>query len=467
MAPLVQMDRVPVGWWGDLRRPRSGLAFADCVSLPYLLWLGLWLGINTGPWVLRQMPTTPVGWVHFARTVFPFFAMIVAGALLRNRGGGRLWGQTGPARLWFVYGLVSLLACVSAPYLSGAIYWSVMYLAVFPIMLLALEERDPLGSVIRLNRFNFLVATLFLVAMMVVARDALFVGSGLETSAYGVINRAAAIEGAPVSRSSGFARFGGVVGILSVVYLWQTQGWKRVLWVIPFLLATMFLYTLQSRGATVAYVVSLVFLIGLRSFESRRVLLVPAAVLLGLVLFAGSIPFEQIKEHLTRGEDLEQLQTFGGRTATWERAYPVIGRSPLWGWGMQADRYLLQDYEHAHNTYLYALLTSGILGTAAFVAGLAWAWAILARAARRLARTRMPGDPFFYEAVGILTFFTVRSISEVSGPLFGVDYVLMLPVLVYLSLLNRRRVGGGAPKLVPAIGTLRSRLEDVPVAVEK
>jgi O-antigen ligase len=429
------------GQTGCRPSPRAFGIAASYLSLPCLLWLGLWFGINTGHWVLRQLPTTPVGWIHLARTVFPFFAMIVAGALLGNRGGARLWGQMGPVKLWFVYGAVSLLACVSCPYLLPAVYWSLMYLAVFPIMLLALEERDPPGSVIRLNRFNFLVATLFLVAMVVVARDALFAGSGLETSAYGVTGRMETVAEAPMSRSSGLARFGAVVGIVSLVYLWQTRGSKRILWVIPLLLATMFLYTLQSRGAIVAYVVSIVLLIGLKSFESRRVLLVPVAILLGLALFAGSIPFDRIKEHITRGQDLEQLETLGGRTATWERAYPVIGRSPLWGYGMQADRYLLSAYaEHAHNTYLYALLTAGLLGTAAFVAGLVWAWALLARGVKQLAQTRSPPDPFFYEAAGILTFFTVRSISEVCGPMFGVDFMLMLPVLAYLGLSRRGRV---------------------------
>jgi O-antigen ligase len=427
-------------WAGGGLSRSIAAVFAQCASLPTVLWLGLWFGVNTGPWVLRQMPATTVGWVHLARTVFPFIGLVAAVSLLGKRGGGRLWARMGPARLWLVYGVVSLAAGVFSPTLSSAIYWSVMYLAVLPILLLWLDEQDPLGSVVRLNRFNFLVATLFLMAMMVVARDALFVGSGLETSAYGVIGRAETIEGAPVSRSSGFARFGGVVGILSLVYLWQMRSWKRTLWVIPFLLATAFLYTLQSRGAIVAYAVSIILLLGLRSFESRRVLAVPVAILLGLAVFADRIPFDRIKEHITRGEGIEQLETLGGRTSTWERARPVIYRSPIWGYGMQADRYLLEGYEHAHNTYLYALLTSGILGTAAFVGGLVWAWAILFRAVKSTVLTRSPPPPFLYEALGILTFFTVRSISEVSGPMFGVDYMLMLPVMVYLGLLRHRRV---------------------------
>jgi hypothetical protein len=123
---------------------------------------------------------------------------------------------------------------------------------------------------------------------------------------------------------------------------------------------------------------------------------------------------------------------------------------------MQADRYLLRDFlDHVHNTYLYALLSAGGLGTAAFVGGLVWAWLLLLRSIRSTVLTRSPpSDPFVYEALGILTFFTVRSIPEVSGALFGVDYMLMLPVLAYLGLLDQscvQRVRARTDDQTPAV----------------
>jgi len=340
--------------------------------------------------------------------------------------------------LWFVYGAISLLACASSPNLLAALYWSSVYLSVFPVLLFALDERDPLGSIVRLNRLNFVCAALFLIIMLVAARKALFVGSGLDTSAYGILGRASTVEGMPISRSSGLARFGAVIGIIAFVYLWRSRKWRQLLWVAPFLLSTAFLYTLQSRGAILAYTASITVLIVAMSFESRRILLIPIVLLLGMITFADRIPFDRIEKHIARDASPTKLRTLGGRTSTWHKAGPMILDSPAWGWGMQADRYLLKG-EHVHNTYLYTLLTTGILGTMAFVGGLAWAWLLLLRAVTNTVLTRSPpSDPFVYEALGMLTFFTVRSIPEVSGALFGVDYMLMLPVIAYLALLNRR-----------------------------
>lgn len=40
------------------------------------------------------------------------------------------------------------------------------------------------------------------------------------------------------------------------------------------------------------------------------------------------------------------------------------------------------------------------------------------------------------QAGGILAFFTVRSIPEVCGAMFGVDLMVMLPAMAYLGLLD-------------------------------
>jgi len=45
---------------------------------------------------------------------------------------------------------------------------------------------------------------------------------------------------------------------------------------------------------------------------------------------------------------------------------------------------------------------------------------------------------FLIQAGGVLAFFTVRSIPEVCGAMFGVDLMVMLPVLAYLGLLGQQ-----------------------------
>jgi O-antigen ligase len=110
-------------------------------------------------------------------------------------------------------------------------------------------------------------------------------------------------------------------------------------------------------------------------------------------------------------------------------------KSPIIGAGPQADRILIG--EHVHNTYLYAVMTSGFIGGIAFAGGLLYAWYLFIKMLSRGVADRFGQKTFFIQAGGVLAFFTVRSIPEVSGAMFGIDTMLLLPVLAYLSVLNK------------------------------
>jgi O-antigen ligase len=162
-------------------------------------------------------------------------------------------------------------------------------------------------------------------------------------------------------------------------------------------------------------------------------------ILLGLTLYADVIPerkVEQVSEHIFRGQSIEELQTMTGRTKSWEKGWKKVLKSPVWGYGPQADRYLIK--EHVHNTYMYALMSSGFAGAAAFAGGLLWAWILFLRAIIRGFADRFGQRMFLIQAGGILAFFTVRSIPEVCGAMFGVDFMVLLPVLAYLVVLDQK-----------------------------
>ena len=48
---------------------------------------------------------------------------------------------------------------------------------------------------------------------------------------------------------------------------------------------------------------------------------------------------------------------------------------------------------------------------------------------------------FLMQTGGILAFFTVRSIPEVCGAMFGVDLVVMVPAVAYLVVLDQQGQG--------------------------
>jgi O-antigen ligase len=168
--------------------------------------------------------------------------------------------------------------------------------------------------------------------------------------------------------------------------------------------------------------------LGARSSRFGIVLL----VLLAALKIAGAFPesSERIEKYMRRGQTTESFMSMSGRTHYWERAWPKIYESPVWGWGFQSDRFL--GLTHIHNTYLYAFLTSGFLGGAAFTGGLIWTWLLFFRTMGNAAFRAGERRTMLIQTGGILAFFTVRSIPEVCGALFGVDTMVMIPALCFI-----------------------------------
>jgi len=167
-----------------------------------------------------------------------------------------------------------------------------------------------------------------------------------------------------------------------------------------------------------------------------KFLLGAGGAILACALIANAIP-ESWLAYVTRGDTTpERLSTFGGRVSYWDQSLHFILRSPLWGWGGLAGRTL--RIGEVHNTYLAALLTSGLLGAGAMVAGLLIAWLYVAQIAMSGVADRLGERISFAQVGGLLAFFTLRSIPEECGSLFNVDLMVMLPAISLLAAMHRR-----------------------------
>jgi O-antigen ligase len=399
----------------------------------------LWLGISTGPWVLRTEVTGILSGLHYARTLFPFAVAAVSVLLLASaQNRVRL---PGPLKLWSVYGLVGLAACIMSPEPFDALYWGVCYLAAIVAAWVYVQGPDPLAKAVQLNYLSWLMTTALLLVLVVAARDQLIVQTSAGFSAYGVVRRTGDVGGVLMSRASGMARFGAVPGIVALGFLLLARGWLRVACAVITFACAALVGLLHSRGAIVGFGLAAVFVTLLWGRTARQVGVV--LLLLCVLGFAFDYFPERVKEPVTeyilRGQSEIQFLSMTGRIDAWIAAWKEIKKSPIWGWGPQADRYLLGG-AHVHNTYLYTMLEAGFLGTAAFVAGLGWAWVLFFRALRRGIAEKLGQRVFLVQVGGILAFFTIRSIPEVSGAMFGVDLMVMLPILAYLGILDRQRV---------------------------
>ena len=129
--------------------------------------------------------------------------------------------------------------------------------------------------------------------------------------------------------------------------------------------------------------------------------------------------------------------TLAGRTVVWKAALKTIEDSPLLGHGFHADRLLLGT--HMHNSFLHAMIQTGGIGATSFIGAFLFGWILLVRALRNLGRLPLRHKHLVIQSAGVFLFLTLRTIPESGGAFFGVDLLLLGPILLYLGLVNRRR----------------------------
>ena len=410
---------------------------ARYISIPTLMIMAVWLGVNTGPWVLKKTPISILEWIHYLRTLFPITVIILTSfAFFGRENRNKTYSEA--TTWWLMYGLISLITCINSPRPIDATYWALNYLAVFAAITYYIREGNRLVKTIFLNYLNWIITALFLIILVFVARDVLFIDHRYGwITGYGVVGRMKGVADMAMSRSSGMARFAAVPGIVSFVFLLKSSNKYRLLWIVPFLFSATLIWAMQSRGAILGFTFALAFILIFLGTRSR--IFGMAGIVIVLIFhFTNVIPDRverYVVKHFYRGQDYEELATLTGRTRAWRHAWHQIKKAPLMGRGPQADRYYIK--EHVHNTYLYALLQSGFLGTIAFIGGLVWAWFLFFKAILRKTAERLGQQYFLMQVGGILAFFTVRSIPEVCGAMFGVDLLVMLPAMAYLGILDQ------------------------------
>jgi hypothetical protein len=148
-------------------------------------------------------------------------------------------------------------------------------------------------------------------------------------------------------------------------------------------------------------------------------------------------PFTTVIDYLRRGQDTAGLASFSGRTLIWERVMTKALESPIVGHGYGVTRLTMgglpgEDWEpsHAHNEFVEASYSMGLVGVTALVAMLGYSL-LWFRHPERLRKRFGPNVPV--HAVCVLVVFATSAcfecritnrLSPVHPLLFG--YVMML-----------------------------------------
>ena len=432
--------------------------------------------------------------------------IIILYNLYRHRGGSLPF--VGPLGLAAVYGLVGLVSATRSPNEVTALYWTVVYLSV-PLVLWAIVwGKNGLDNVVRLINITWLIIILGVAALLAIdflyldlhsqiLNPSAWVDCGSRKSEWFHLTSGAL-------RATGVGRYAAIAGIIALVGLWR-RNW-RVSWGVALVGSVVLLWMTGARTSTLAFVVAAVLVVLV--LGGRRAMVTGAIVLLLAVPLAwatgihntvadnciyrgpnlaaptvsanfssesstgGGLATELIQSEdgtglatiLVQPEDGTGLATeliqaepdgqapdripgqflsLSGRTDIWGEGWQLFKESPLLGFGFHADR--LKLGQHMHNAFMHSLVQTGLVGSVLLMSAFLFAWGLLLRALRNRPRLPQVHQLLVVQAGGILAFLTVRAITESSGAFFGVDWLILAPILMYLQLVDRERIDQEAP----------------------
>jgi O-antigen ligase len=364
----------------------------------------------------------PLGFVLTLRPMMPALAMALSAALLVRTRRVSLSLEKGPFLMLSLYGLLGGFFFFMSPEPFVSLYWAALYLAAPFVAWTIINVEDPEGRLRLLMNVN---AAIILVVV------AFFLAGPLRPILQGAPNpRFYKLPfGLGIQTANGVGRFAGVAALIALARLTRTRFWPGLFWAAVLAGAVTAIAVCESRTSILGIVAG----VGLIVVLNRKVSwLIVGAPGLFYLLYKSWFVWR------FRGS-LETAFLMSGREVTWKKALGLSLQFPVIGHGFHADRLLLEG-EHVHMAYLHSLVQSGVFGAALFLGALAGLWWIIARhhLFRRTSAAPDEDRVRLTESIAILGFLSARSFFESTAAFYGVDLLLLIPVMAYLQIWCRR-----------------------------
>jgi len=385
--------------------------------LSVILWFMIWGGMFTGLYnVTDHMFANFLSMFQGMRAFLPLVALYIS-IMWMFLARIKPPSFSSPIGLFFYYCIIGVLISFFSPKMTEAFYWSFLYLSpiVFLWAVSTMEEALPrLRCVIYIN---YGVSLILLVSFMpeVIGKA---IGSLPYTSYYNL-----GLNLGQVTKN-GVGRFALVVVIVAIVRILSLKKVRRYVWITILAYALFLLMQTQSRTALLGLAVAGFLFVLIKGLKWQFLFIGP---LFAYVLWVSGY-------ELRAQQNFYYLVGLTGRQVTWKQALAQIKLSPFLGWGFHADRILLR-FQHMHNSYLHALINTGIVGTFFFIGGVASIWHLIVK--NRLIRNVREADeknyPMLVESLLLIGALTARSFFESTAAFYGVDLLLFMPAIAYVS----------------------------------
>lgn len=380
-----------------------------------ICWFLIWGGMYTGLYNVREMTSSDLmSLFQGFRAFFPLLALYICFVwivLTRMK-----WPTiSNPVGLFFYYGLIGLLVSFLSPDMWISLFWAGLFMAPILLTWIIISKEDSLRILRKLMVINYIVAGFIAFSLI---PQAMSRGLGGSQSAFYDLP-----FGLGFVTKNGVGRFVLILVLISFIRVVFIPTLQRFLWLIPLAPALYILLQTQSRTSLLGFVVAAVFVVFILDLRWEFGLIGPAVAY--LVYLAGY-------KWRAQGH-VSQMFSLTGREMTWADAMARIMESPFFGWGFHADRILL-DSQHIHNSYIHAMLHSGIIGTLVFIAALISMWRIILRKKFFLQVRAAVGSEKIYliDSLLLIGVLTSRSFFESTAAFYGVDLLFLILACGYV-----------------------------------
>jgi O-antigen ligase len=390
-----------------------------------LVWGGMYSDVSRFRW--DDLLRNPLSFVLALRPFLPVFAMLLCFALLirSERVSLALW--KGPLTALAFYGLFGGLFFFLSPDPFLSLYWALLFLSVVFVAWTLVNQEDPERQAKVLMDVN--------IAVIVVLVGFYFVGP-LWPILKGAHNpRLYRLPfGLGIQTANGVGRFAGVLALVALSRLRQSDLLKRALWAGLLVISLVSLALSESRTAILGFIAGSLLIV----IANRKITWLFAFVP-GVFYFL----YEAWFVWRFKGS-FENAFFLTGRQTTWRKALDLALRSPFVGHGFHADRLMLEG-EHVHMAYLHSLIQGGILGALCFTGALVGLWVIILknRIIPRTARTEGLQNLLLTESLAIVGFLIARSFFESTAAFYGVDLLFLVPCMAFIQIWNQSHPLGG------------------------
>ena len=244
------------------------LRLVKIYKFPIVLWLLVWLNINTGFWDIVA-PDTLVSFINAFRALLPYIFFVF---IFYFKRVGDINHRHNPAYWLTLYAYLALIGSFFSPSFGASFYFGLAFLMnlLIPNVFFNSKIVNNGRPEVVLLISTWVILALFVLIIYFVIGDKFNAGYGID----------AQLD--EVTRTSGLTRWFGVSGLICFAIIWQGKTMTRWLFVPPLVLCSWVVWSMQSRGGMFGFFAGVLFLLYF-SRSSWRAYVIVFLMIIGLV----------------------------------------------------------------------------------------------------------------------------------------------------------------------------------------